>query len=715
MIKWIVSHFFLFCLLVLGGVFYYLGMTQAGLQTDIELAKRFLPGNLTIAQIDGKLFSQFELRGISYQSETEAIQIKSLAIAWNPAGLLLHKLMFRSIVMSDAIIIIKKLDTHSSNHSFSFPYLKDITFTQAAFHRISLQILNTKIDIDGTLQKDWDLRWKALIPQLDSLLPGSKGSLVSEGHITGPFLTPRLKATLQGKNLVYDEQKIERLNLDFNLIAEPKINSSITLSASGLSLNGSVLKKLNASIVGNVIRENNLFKAQFSATLTDLTFLADLFKELKEPRGTLQMTIFLQGPLNQPHMRGSFSLINGNVRLPSLGITLEQIQLQGASTSEKRLDFTGQFRSGNGKGETRGSVDLNNPDYPLSLQVTGKELQAIHFSGYQILISPDVTLHFAKQNLQLQGKIIIPFAQITPQNFSSTVTLPSEVVFVDSKKTPTLPFTTQLQLTLQLGDKIHLAYQNLKADLGGTLRLNQLPGSLVNAVGELYTKNGRYTAYGQTLTIQTGRLIYTGGSLLNPGLTISAIKELKTVNTGGNVSSFTGQTSLQTVYTGTQNITVGVNVAGTLDKPSFTLFSNPSMAQGDILSYLVFGFPQSQANGNQYGAILSALSSLNPNTPSMGNFTKNIEQKLGLTELSVESVQVFNPSATSNANSVISTTSFVVGKQLSHNLSIHYSVGLFYPVSILNLRYRLTKHWAIQSETSTLDNGADILYSIERD
>jgi translocation and assembly module TamB len=278
------------------------------------------------------------------------------------------------------------------------------------------------------------------------------------------------------------------------------------------------------------------------------------------------------------------------------------------------------------------------------------------------------------------------------------------VVFVGSKKAADLPFTTRLQLILQLGNNIHLAYHDLEANLAGNVHINQLPGTLVNAIGELYTKNGTYTAYGQTLAIQTGRLIYTGGSLMNPGLTIS-----------GNVSNFTGQTSLQAVYAGTQEMTVGVDVSGTLENPSFRLFSTPSMTQGDMLSYLVFGFPQSQANGNQYAAILSALSSLNPRTSSMGNLTKGIEQKLGLTQLSVESVQVFNPNATSSSQSIVSTTSFVVGKNLSDDLSIHYSVGLFYPISILNLRYQLTKNWAIQSETSTLDNGADVLYSIERD
>jgi len=702
-------------MLLFGSAFYCLTMTQAGLQMDIQFAEKFLPGKLTIGKIQGKLFSQFELRDIFYRSDAADVQIKLLGVTWNPVGLLLHKLMFHSLKLDDAIIFIKKIDTDSEAHPPSFSYLRDITFEQAFFNRISLRILNTRIDLNGTVQKDWNISWKATIPQLNMLLPDSKGSLMSDGKISGPFLTPTLKAIVQGQKLAYGEQKIARLDMDFNIIVQPKINSSITLSATGISWNQSVVKKLNADIIGNVVREKKMINARFTGTLKNLAFLSDLIPELKEPSGALQINVFMNGTLAKPEIGGSFNLSNGKVRLPLLGITLEQIQLQGSTTTAKQLDFTGRFRSGKGIAETRGAVDFNNPDIPIILQLTGKELQAIHLPEYNILISPNVTLQFVKQKLQLQGTIFVPYAQITPKNFSSSITLPNEVVFVDSKKTIQLPFTTELQLTLQLGDKIHLAYENLEANLGGNIQINQLPGALVNAIGELYTKNGTYTAYGQTLTIQTGRLIYTGGSLMNPGLNISAVKQLKTVNAGGNVSSFTGQTSLQAVYTGAQNITVGVDVAGTLERPSFTLFSIPSMSQGDILSYLVFGFPQSQANGNQYGAILSALSSLSPGTSNMGNFTKGIEQKFGLTQLGVESVQVFNPNATSSTNSVVSTTSFVVGKQLSDNLSIHYSIGLFYPVSILNLRYKLTKHWAIQSETSTIDNGADLLYSIERD
>ena len=81
------------------------------------------------------------------------------------------------------------------------------------------------------------------------------------------------------------------------------------------------------------------------------------------------------------------------------------------------------------------------------------------------------------------------------------------------------------------------------------------------------------------------------------------------------------------------------------------------------------------------------------------------------------SVQTFDPTANQNAGGVVGTTSLVLGKKIANNLYLHYSVSLFSatPITILNLRYQFSPHWSVQSETSTIDNGADLLYSLERD
>ncbi|HSW69098.1 MAG TPA: translocation/assembly module TamB domain-containing protein [Gammaproteobacteria bacterium] len=643
MIKLILKHFFLLFLLLAGSVFYYLTMTTPGLQTDIKFVTKIVPGKLNIQSAQGKLFSDFELRGIFYQRDSQTINIKYAALSWNPIGLLMNKLIIYSINIDQATVIIPTLSKSSGTSDNQFDFFKKIFIKKAIFNQIFIKLADAKINVTGSLKNNWDLTWKIQIPKTETFLSETKGSLTASGNIGGPLHAPFIKATLLGKKLTYADQKINSL------------------------------------------------------------------------QGSLQANLFFKNTGFKPEITGTLNVSQINFPIPSLGITLQQINLTGTMTSSRQLNFSGNFQSGKGMARLEGFVNLNQADYPVVLKIKGTDLQAINLPEYHVNISPDVVLRFVKQNLQLQGTVIIPYAKIMPQNFSSTVTLPNEVVFVGSKKSEKLPFTTSLQLDLKITNPVHLKYHDLKANLGGNVHINQMPGTLVYAAGELYTKKGTYTAYGQKLTIQTGRLIYTGGPLMNPGLNISAVKKLKTINTGGNVSNFSGQTSLQAVYEGTQTMTVGVEVTGTLENPKLRLFSTPGMSQGDILSYLVFGFPQSEANKNQYGAILSALSSLNPNTSKMGNFTKGIEQKLGLTQLGVESVQVFNPNATSSSQSVISTPSFVVGKKLSNAISIHYSVGLFNPVSILNLRYELTKNWAIQSETSTLDNGADVLYSIERD
>ena len=227
--------------------------------------------------------------------------------------------------------------------------------------------------------------------------------------------------------------------------------------------------------------------------------------------------------------------------------------------------------------------------------------------------------------------------------------------------------------------------------------------------GELYTIGGKYEAYGQKLTIDRGRIIYSGNTLANPGLNIRASKTIRSVATENPADSVS---STQAYYAGTRDLNVGIKVQGTARRPLVSFFSSPiSLSQTDILSYLIFGFPQSQASSNQGAALFTILSTMNPNSSKVGGVTSKLQDALGLTEFNIESVESFNP----ESQSVESNTSVVIGKQITKKISLHYSVGLFDTVYVLNLRYQFNKNWALQTETNTIDNGADILYVIERD
>jgi len=106
----------------------------------------------------------------------------------------------------------------------------------------------------------------------------------------------------------------------------------------------------------------------------------------------------------------------------------------------------------------------------------------------------------------------------------------------------------------------------------------------------------------------------------------------------------------------------------------------------------------------------SVANSMHPEKSQAGLVTDKIQKTLGLSEFGVSSTEYYDPASSSTGN----TSSVNIGKKLGKNLSVHYTVGLFYPVSILNLRYKLNKHVILQTETSTVETGADVIYSIER-
>lgn len=570
---------------------------------------------------------------------------------------------------------------------------------------------------------------------------------LSSGTITGLFATPLLHADLQGNDLIFAKQKIKKLAGTLNFNFTPNTQSTLTLTADDLAFDKYKFKKLKTSMKGHVIRKDQSLIANLNldfadkykittllilpkfthisdlqqplsgqATLhfSDLSFLKEVFPEIKQPKGTVHTKLTIKGTLGQPSLTGEFILNNGRVELPSLGIKLENINLHGLSDDLQKITYLGSLQSGKGSAQFHGELHLND-DSPITLELKGDNLDIIKLREYKVTASPDLTLLYVNQNLQMTGAILIPCADITPDNFDNTVTLPSEIVYVGKEEDKSAtPFDITMKIRLQLGDKIHVSYKNLETQLNGKLYLSQSRHGSLLATGELSAAKGTYRTYGQVLKIQEGRLIYTGGSLFNPGLDIRAIKQIKTVQLGGE-SSFDkiSQQPFRPVYTGTEIMTLGVQIAGSFDHPHISLFSTPSgLSQKEILSYLTLGHSVAQASDQQHGALLNAASALKLGGKSkFGDMAEKLQARLGLTELDVTSTEVFDPTS----GKVSSKPAFVIGKEITPSFSAHYSKGLFDPIQTLNLRYQLSKRFAIQSETSTMGNGADLLYSIERD
>lgn len=480
----------------------------------------------------------------------------------------------------------------------------------------------------------------------------------------------------------------------------PKLDALLKETPGSFRLSGTITGLLSSPVI--------------DSNITDLSLLTTLIPQLKDPKGYLRVHLVLDGSTSKPKVFGEIELMHGEVTIPTLGITPDHIHLQGKINNTLMLTLTGTFQSGKGDGILSGNVNFAKPDLPISLSVRGNNLLAVNLPEYQMTLSPNLTLHYVNFRTDLQGDITVPSATIATSDFDSTITLPSDVVFVTEKKTEkSLPIKTTLQLKIHLGKNIHIRSRDLTATLNGDLHISQQANSAPIVTGDLAIEDGLYQAYGQKLQINHGRLIYLGNTLSNPGLDITAIKNIRAIEFTGNQDSFSSDNGLAPIVN-SEKITVGVRVEGTLNHPIISLFSIPVMSQGDMLSYLILGAPQSQAKGQKIGALLTVLSALNPNDSSISNLIAPLQNRLGLSELSLGSTQVYNPMAT-GPDAVTTTTTLGIGKELAPHLFLHYTVGLLAQASILNVRYQFKPGWAIQSESSSVENGIDLLYGFERD
>lgn len=708
---WTLIKFFLTaCFISMATACYLLLATTNGLQYDMQWIAERLPGKLSIKKMEGTIVSGFTLHDFYYESPTITISFGIINVKWNPVLLLKDKWDIHQLTLEQGRIVLS--DTNKKSHDRTPALTKwwnKIILRHLSLKNIYVEEGKSKIELNGDITHKWNLKWK--IQQLNLHQWSSyDGYLDSIGEITGELGNPRLFANFHVKSFKYQDIKIDDLTAKTNVVLENRrINSTMELQANHIKLKDFYYKKLALTMLGNIsIEDQHKIDGAIVFHTFDINQLPLPNGYIKNLHGKLDAQFKVQGTLKDPLVTGKLQLTQGDFLIPKLGIHPNAIRIEAQLLENKTMEIKGAFQLASNKAEITGIIDFNKPNFPVNLNLQGKLLPIIQLSEYKIKANPNLKITLLYPRLQIEGDVFIPYAEIKPKNLNGTTTLPNEVVFVKNQESiDALSLEMMLNVNLHLGDNIQVHYDNLQATLSGNLHITKENDTPVIAQGELYSLQGRYTTYGQKLLIERGRLIYAGNTLTNPGLDITAVKTVRRILT--NTSSDFKNTPL---YAGTETLKVGVTIHGTADKPVISLFSNPSdLNQADILSYLILGQPQSSTSNAQGAAILTLLTNLNPKSAKITNITEFLQETLGLTELNIESVQSFNPSS----KSVEATTSFIIGKQLTKKLSLHYSIGLFDPVSVLNLRYQINDHWALQSETSTVDNGADLLYVFERE
>lgn len=402
--------------------------------------------------------------------------------------------------------------------------------------------------------------------------------------------------------------------------------------------------------------------------------------EVAELQGQVDGRLQLDGTPASPRIQGRLALTQASAKLKTPGLTLEEIAIELAGQPSGDIRIEAQARSGGGT--LRGHGLLNPVDRSAHIQLDGTEFQVMNTPEAKIFASPDLQLVLTAEQARVTGEIGIPRAHLRPRRPPPTAVSvsPDQVIVTEAGQGRTATrYPVDSRVRIVLGENVDIDGLGLTGKLRGDVLLIDPPGQPASATGELSIRDGRYEAYGQQLSITTGRLLFAGGAVTEPGLDIKAERKPD------------------------PDVKVGVVVRGSLLAPDFKVYSDPAMSQSAQLSWLVLGRPpQSDTSDSESSALQSAALMLGLNQgESLG---KRVGAQLGLDEVTVSK----------EAGADTTQSSLLVGKYLTPDLFVSYGIGLFEPAATLRLRYALSSRWKLVGETAAMRSSADLYYEIER-
>ena len=422
-------------------------------------------------------------------------------------------------------------------------------------------------------------------------------------------------------------------------------------------------------------------------------------------QGKFDANIRIDGDITKPNLSGTLNLNNSSIVFPRLNVTLSDVS--ASLTGDNRvLNFTAQARSQHQPLIAKGAIDLTSPDFLAKINITSNNAPIINTDEYNATATSNLDVAIKNKNIDITGKLTIPKATLKSNDYQTTTTLPnSDIVYIGNVAPPPKPFwNVNTDIMITLGNDVSIDnIAGFSAKLGGNLRLLQTNNGDLTGTGRIFGRSGQFVIYGQALTITPDSYVeYANSPLVNPDLNLKATKQIQSI-------SHMGSEYMQ------NDLVVGIQLRGTVNSPKIVFFSNRgSLSQADILSYILLGYGSSSSIPGNNDLLLRALSAVKLTSQGLlgkENLATQIQSGLGLSELGVESETTVD----SQGNTLDRQSAFVVGKNLTRKFYARYSIGILDPVNVFELRYMIDKQWAVQVDSSTLGNGADVLYTISKD
>ncbi len=447
----------------------------------------------------------------------------------------------------------------------------------------------------------------------------------------------------------------------------------------GLHLEGELLdggaRKIGLALQLPVDREQGALQGLLEFDRLQLANLAPLVPNLSRLEGELGGRVELSGTVDDPRAQGVIRMTGGRVavlgnptELASLDLSLD---LEG-----DRAGLSGRGLLGGGDIGLDGSLRLS-PEPRLEMTVTGSRQQLLAPPATELLVSETLQVVLADGLLDVAGEIVVHEGTLRQEDLpEGSVDVSDRVVVVDYAGNvieEERPFDTRLDLRVRIEDRFLVEGSGLRATVGGNLQVVQQRGRPLQLFGTLNVVGGEIEAYRQRLVIRRGSVSFAGAPG-NPELNVRAERTIRA-----------------------DNVTVGVELLGTLEEPVMTVYSDPPMEQSEAMSYLIRG------RGMDTGAAADGTAlavSMGASVVNQSGVLSGFDRLPGISQVEF------------GTEGSAEETAATVGGYIGDRIYLSYGIGIYEPIAVITARLYLSARLWLEV-VSRLENSADLYYSFE--
>ena len=405
-------------------------------------------------------------------------------------------------------------------------------------------------------------------------------------------------------------------------------------------------------------------------------FVDSYLTEIDRVTGRLRAELRVGGNIGAPLLNGDLEVSNGELDAYQINLALREVNFS-AQLRDNTLKLEGSGNAGvDGRGQVSGTLSWRDGEPYGDLHIQGTELRLVNIPEARILASPDVNLKLTGRRIDVTGTVTLPYARLEPAELTNAVLASGDEVLVNEPQTPPEQrFRVYSRVTLKLGERVTVNTLGLSGRLGGSITATTDDSGISRGTGELGIEEGKYLALGRKLDVERGRLLFNNGLLSDPGIDLRATKRFP-------------------------DITAGVNVRGTLRHPRMTFFSDPTVAQSQIVSLLLAGGSLESVQSTSDSASRSSGARSGLLLQGGAIVAQQFGSKIGIEDVSVES-------------DLTNATSLVLGRYLSPRLYVSYGISLAEAINTIKMRYTIGDRWTIKTEAGK-ERSADLVFTIEK-